>query len=215
MKRKYWYILFLLVMLFPLNIRASYYCDYSEKAKLKKLAANINTIYTPVISGDKATFNITINNIFDNLIVKDTSSGISYQGNEEITIKGYAGGISYLFEVYTDIEDCEDELLHVFYVNVPYYNPYYQDELCDGIEEYSMCQKWMSYKVDYEKFKTNIAIYKKTSEEEIIDEVVDEETWLDILLEYYGEYYSYLYGMIIIIGIFEIYRLDKRDSFNL
>lgn len=202
-------------MLIPFGAKASYYCNYNDRAKVKKLASNIVTTYNPIISGEKASFDITISNVFDNLIVRDVNSERNYSGSKEITIKNYQEGQSYKFEVYTDLENCNDEVMYVFYVNVPYYNPYYTDKLCDDIKEYSMCQKWMSYKVNYDKFKTNIAIYKNKADDGNGEEPNHEKSIFDEVVDFLLKYYPYILVTIIIVSLIQIYRLNKKNSFDL
>lgn len=220
MVRKYWLLILLLfVAILPAPIQGIF-CSNLDKANQRALATNLNISYQENIRNNSANFDITITNITENLIVRDALNNRDYRyGHDrnnpsEITIFGFSDGGSYKFEIYTDLEHCEDDLLHVIYATVPKYNPYYNDELCDGIENYRMCQRWVNFDISYQEFVENVNQYKKSlvidEEEEPITEV--ETSIIDYLINFWINYYYYVLGVIIIGCLFVIYRLRNKNK---
>lgn len=223
MLKKYFLLLMMFfVTLLPAPVEG-FYCKNIDKANQRYLASNINTIYFEKINGDKATFDIKIANITKNLIVKDVynnklySYGHDKTNPSEITISNFPHGNSYKFEIYTDIEFCEDELLHVVYVTVPRYNVYHKDELCKGISDYRFCQRWVDFEVSYNEFVKNVEDYKKSLIIEDIEEPIIEDklNLYDYLINFWIKYYYYILGGIIIICLILLYILYKKNDLKI
>lgn len=120
--------------------------EFNKDSKLYDL-----TFYDP--SPDKYTF--IINGATDGeFSIQDDNNykyiGIS-PGNYEITIKGIAN-------------ECQD-IFKTININLPKYNEYSEDPLCDGNEEFVLCQPTYDKEVDYETFKSRLEVYKKTKQD--------------------------------------------------
>lgn len=214
-------VLFLLVLV-PVHVDAVDYldeCDYSTKAKLKRMASNINTSYTPVENNNDVTFNVTISNIYSGLVVLDGKTGNEYRYDtnrevpHEVTITGLKPDQTYRYEVYTDVENCSEESLNVYYVTLPAYNPYYKDELCKGVENYKLCNRWLKHSLTHEEFVREITKYKKSLNQSKKEEVIVEKK-LNTMLEFLKDYYYIFIGLGILGVIYVIYVRRKRDSFG-
>jgi len=196
---------FLLLLLIPISIKAQ--CTNTELARYKTLASNIDNYYEYT---DK--FNITVYNISNELKVKYLNDNNTYTVQDkfgEIKINGIEPGTQATIGVYPNTEEC-DYRVRTIYVNLPYLNKYYQDEVCKNNDNV-LCSKWANTNAyTYEQF---VAQVKKTTTEEpqepevIID---DEYGFLDFL----RDYYIIILLVIIGLGSFGIYRLKKKDSFN-
>ena len=203
----------LLFIIFPLQARAIL-CTNDKKVKYQALASNITTSYTYQEVNGTITFQITLSNINSELIIKDVKNDkvYPYQG-KELIIPNLKEGTSYRFDVYVEDMDCDDKIMYSHYVNTPSYNPYYQDEICRGMENYSICQKWSKVTVSYEEFKRKVEELKKEPTKPIIKEEEEEfKTIGDYLLEFYLSYYYIVLPIFIVGGIVIIIRYNKKND---
>lgn len=207
-------LLFSLVLLFPIIKVNALYCSYSDLAYLKKLASNISYYYDYEEINNNVSFKITLTNLQDELYIVDSTSGKRYDySDKEITIDGYQSGQIIRYYVYSTKGDCED-VLYTVVVNLPTYNPYYRDEICKGIENYTLCQKWSTHGLSYEKFKERVQSYLEVEKPtEVIEEEPEEEyNFLDILIDILLDYY-YIPLIIVVIGSsIGIYVINKKSD---
>ena len=91
------------------------------------------------------------------------------------------------------------------------------DELCKGIEEFELCQKWRTAPITYDKFKELVLKYKKEKEPNIItddEDTKDFQYYLGLVISFvlrYNVYYiSALIGIFILILI-----LKQKDNFKI
>ena len=210
------FIMALVFLLFPLKVEAAWYCDYKDLAELKAIATNIKYIYDYRIESDKALFTITLTNIYKEFYVYDVKNNKYYYPDRnkdisEITIDGYQSGISYNFVIYTTREKCEEETVYSFYVTLPTYNKYYLDPLCEGYENYSLCQKWNNLgNMSYEEFKDDMQAYIDSLKEQ--EEAKEEDDFsIYWLLEFYLKYYMYILPTVIVGLLIVIYNLSRKN----
>ena len=134
MKKKI--IMMTLLALFPVSAKALK-CDYAEQARLRKIASNVTTSYEYVENNDKVSFNIILTNITDEIYVQDyidknNPKSYYFNGTSEIKITGYEPGTNVRYVIYPTKGNCTTSYLTNKYVNLPYYNKYYKDPLCEG-----------------------------------------------------------------------------------
>jgi hypothetical protein len=194
-------------------VDARWYCEYDLNAKLKKLAANINSSYDYKISDNEAIFTVTLSNIQEDLYIID-QNGKKYYAKEdmgELVFKNYEAGEKYRFDVYTDIDYCDEDSLLTIYVVLPTYNEYYTDSLCIGNEDYDLCNRWsnlgdMSDLEFQEKMNEYIATDETTAE-------TNEDSFvMNQYLAWYLQYYVYLCSILIITSLYVIYIKKKNDK---
>lgn len=98
------------------------------------------------------------------------------------TLKGYTDnsftytGIKpgkYNVDIVGATETCQDTVKKIT-LELPEYNKYYGDPLCEGIEEFVLCQSTYHKEIDRETFESRINTYKKTKEKNKNDKEVDE-----------------------------------------
>lgn len=223
--KKYFYYLVFIAILFasPLIVNAE--CTYSEKVRLQKIAGNINFSYdfeekvnTGEVTGIE--FFITIANIHPDIYIKDMlkNTVYSYNANSSIVRSGdYISGITAVFNIYSNTESCKNELIYIKYVNLPFYNRYYTDAACKGIEGYELCQRWQTTGLTYSQFIKKINEYKESL---IVDEKPvkpDDDDGFDYeyIYEFISKYYLVILGTIIVVCVSAIFYLNKRNSFDL
>lgn len=206
-------LLGLFILLLPFQTKAII-CSNEDKVKYQTLASNITTSYTYTEENGRISFQITLSNIPEGFIIKDTKNNktYNYQGNE-ITIYNLRSNTSYRFDVYTNDIYCNNELLYSHYVTTPPYNPFYQDEVCIGMEDNALCQKFTNMTLSYNEFKEKVNSLK--NKEEKPNEEKKEENIkgiYDYILEFYLDYYYIVLPIFIIGGIIIIYRYNKKSS---
>lgn len=210
MKKKI--VLLLLIILLPLSVKA-YSCSYTERANLKKIASNVTTSYEFIEDNDTVKFNVTLTNLNSDLYIVDSITGYTYyyNGNNEITLYGYEPGTSIQYKIYTTKTDCYKNYMMIKYVNLPYYNKYYKDELCTG-KNYSICGKWQKVSLSYDDFvkKINELNVEKNNK----GTIEDNPSLFDVISNFIFNYYFYIMaGFIIIMIPIEIIK-RKRNSFD-
>lgn len=209
----------LLLVMIPSTVKASIFCSYETKTYLKQLASNINISYDFVEENDRAIFKLTLSNVHKNLIIREKNTDrVFYPSSSkelsEIVLENYESGKTYQFDVYSTVSDCNDEILMTFYVNLPYYNSYYKEEVCKGLDSYPLCTRWNRHGLSKDKFIENVTNYKESLKEETPTK--EEETkskGLSFLLDFYLNYYYIILPIIIVVFGFMIYRLNKKESF--
>lgn len=195
----------LLLLLIPISIKAQ--CTNQELSRYKTLASNIDNYYEYT---DK--FNITVYNLSNELKVKNIKDNSIYTTQDkfgEIKINGIEPGTQVTLGIYPNSEECNYRV-QTIYINLPYLNKYYQDEVCNNNDNI-LCSKWVNTNAyTYEQF---VAQVKKQTTEEIKEpEKIEEKKYG--FFDFLGDYYIIILLVIIITGSFGIYRLKKKDSFN-
>lgn len=216
MSKKFKLIILTLIMLFPVNTRALS-CDYNEQARLRKIATNVVASYTYEENQDNVTFNVTLTNINSDLYIVDSITGIryDYNGTNEITIGGYKPGTNIRYTIYTTKSDCMDSYLSIKYVNLPYYNKYYKDSLCEGAN-YNICSKWQPVTYSYDEFVKKINSYKQNNINVPNEETEEDtnETLFDIISGIIMNYYLYIIGVSAILISLVSYFKGKKNKYK-
>lgn len=81
---------------------------------------------------------------------------------------------TYNFEIVGVTTNC-NETLKKIEITLPKYNGYYNDPLCEGIEEFVLCQPTYDKDIDYETFVSRVNSYKKNHQSKPIDNNTKEE----------------------------------------
>lgn len=207
-------ILAIVLFCLPLIKTEAFYCSYSEQARLKKMASNINYTYDFVEVNNTVSFKITLVNLRQELYLVDEASKQPYYYNgEEMVLDGYKSGDIIKFNVYSNVEYCND-LLYTIVITLPTYNPYYSDNVCLGLNNYSLCGRWTKHNYSYEEFVKRVTDYRESlNKPEQPQEVVDNtrSIW-DIVVDYIIEYY-YIPLLLIIVGCsVGIYISNKKSN---
>lgn len=206
--------LLLLILFIPFETKALY-CSNAELANLKKIAANISYSYDYVETNNEVKFSITLTNLNKDFYIIDKSNNKRYNKTPEVTINNYKSGQVVRYQVNSNTENCQEEILYTLVITLPTYNPFYKDRLCQSIPNYKLCQKWSSHGLNYERFQKNVQSYldslknnpNNNYEEEIID--LDLGT---IILNFVLKYYYIPLLMIIIGSSIGIYFVNKRSN---
>lgn len=215
-------ILFLIISLSFINCSALNYkgCDYSVVANMKSMINNVNISYNYKIIDNSAYFDITINNLTNDIYFYDRVSDRNYfysdTNNGEITLYNFRSGTGN-FKFYSNVGDCFGISLGSKYYKLPTYNIYYGHELCKNIPNYSLCKKWGYVGYSEEEFKQYVLDYingnNTQDEEKTIVEY--EKSFFDKIVDVYINYYYYFFITLILMCVIIAIIYNKKNKFDL
>lgn len=220
MKKFILIISFLIFFIFPTKAHAN--CSFEELNKLKAVAAEATLTYE---YDDNGFFNMVLSNFTDQFYVERENSpgigGFYYSGSDVIRDSYYPGNTTYDFVFYaSEFTDCDNRVLRKTSVKTPPVNPHYNQETCEGIEEYYLCGKFVDVsEYSLEDFANKLYSYRiekaaKQAEKNIDTEEV-EKTFFEIIKNFIFKNYVWILAGIIILGsasIFTILYVQKKRS---
>ena len=213
MKGKVFFLTILLLI--PISTKALN-CSYSEQARLRKIASNVTATYDyRTLDNGEIKFDVTLTNFTNELYLIDSYSGQTYynNGTNEITLYGYNPGSKIKYTIYPTKWDCTYSYLTLKYVNLPYYNKFYNDKLCLN-KNYAICNKWQNVNMSYEEFKKEIEKFETKPEEIIPEEEKEKTNMFDIISDFVFKYYVFILIGIVGIGVGIEYINRKRNDFG-
>ncbi len=215
--KKIGYFLFIILILFTINVRAEDRCDATELKRLKELAKKVEFDYDYKMVNDKAVFSINAVNLNPDLKVmiiedyfndkykefKDNSTHTAtlnnFQSGEKITItiKGYVSNW------------CSGRTLTTKLVKIPYYNYNYDEAKCKGHEDFKYCKLLLDNNISKAEFDKQYELYLKRGEGKVtpIVEPTKDNTTLYIII---GA--SVLVIAIIVLVVRYIIQRRKKNS---
>lgn len=173
-------------------------CTESQIERFEKLAKQIQVTYDYQEKEDNVQFTIKFHNVHNDLYLIDYNTfdeTMIYNDNRSgiITASNYQPGLTYTFEVVNKKSLCDLTIITKVTTTLPSYNKYYKDSLCDGIENYFLCQKWANVgTISYSDFKKGIESYRLQNKitEPVIDEDIEYSFW-DKIRNFVADYYFY------------------------
>lgn len=197
-------------------------CSFTLLSDLKKIANNVDISYEYHIVDDEVSFDVTIANITEDIYFKLFGSNISYHysdtDNGVITFKNYVSGV-HKFAFYSENSECANERLSIRTVDLPYYNKYYDYDICSNVPNYKLCQKWVKYDGTFENFSNSVKKYIKSLEKKENVDDIKELNFFDKIVCFVLNYYYLILpiGALLIIGILRLIRFIKfrRNRFDI
>lgn len=197
------------IILFIIPIITYAYCDSEDIVEQSKLLNNININYE--YDYQNQVFTIIFTNINKNFNVIDQETGEMYDNLDEIKIEKISGNHSFLISS----EQCSYDVNRTRYIDLPYYNKYYDSEDCRNIQNYSYCNKWVNNPINENLFKQKIEAYKKNiekKEQTTTNNQTNLNKFLNRLADLYVKYYFIFLPIIIVSLSIIIYRKNKKDQ---
>ena len=126
-----------------------------------------------------------------------------YVTDNVITYKNISPG-EYTIEIIDTDDSCKDAYKTIT-IKVPRYNKYSEDQLCEGIEEFYLCQENYEKEIDRETFESRVNTYKikKEKDDNKQEEIETNKEYDKGLLEII-EYIQENLTQVIIITVFII-----------
>lgn len=210
---KKYLLLFLMFILCPIQANALM-CNNESKVKYSEMARNISVNYEYQETENDVIFNIKITNIPETFIIVDVKNNITYNySSSELIIPNVSKNTSYKFNVLKDDSLCSWEIFYTHYINIPAYNPYHKDEVCEGIEDYKLCSKWLNVTSNYEDWKNKVNQYKNSlniSDAELQKEKT--KTIFEVILDFYLNYYYFILPTIIVLSLVGVYFYNRKND---
>lgn len=208
-----WIILLILFVLCPLNVDALL-CPNEEKVKYQDMAKNIAYSYDAKEVKGKTVFSITFSNVPSSLaLMSPIGDKWYYSKGKDITISNLETNKNYRYDVYIVSHDgCDNIPMYTFNIVLPNYNKYHTDPICNGIENYALCQKWGNINYSYDEWKAKVQAYKDSllPKEEILTPQEERMNLIEKIIDIYGEIYYILFPIIIVVGLIGIYVYNKK-----
>ena len=162
-KAKYIILLLTLLLLFPYTT----YADCSEEIEyFKEHEDEYKVTYN--FYSDSNTYDIKFINPepdrYEFGIVGDIELNCNIDNPEEIECYGLSPGEYRTVVISTD-DECS-VILKDDIIKLSGKNKYYNDPLCEGIEEFVLCQETYDKEIDYDTFSSRVETYKKTKTKE-------------------------------------------------
>lgn len=198
-------------------------CEYSEVARLKEYASNINISYDYRIQNGTVYFKTTLNNIIPQIYIIDNKTNIKYTysntNNGELVIDNYTDTSGDRYVMYASGGECDGKRLLSKYYSFPQYNIYYNSKECEGIQNYYLCKKWVSRGTSFNNFYENIEDYKNSQNEALSSEdeedIIIETSLVDEFFRFYAKYYYLILIPIISVCVILILYQRKKEKFKL
>lgn len=203
-----------LTILLPGHVNGAM-CTNEDKLKFQELARNITANYEYVEENGDVTFTIKFNNIPEGFIIYNFTDDKKYENPGSELVVPAEKNKSYKFNIFTSDIACHLSPLHNIYITVPGYNKYYNDDLCEGIEDYKLCYKWLNMTMEYDDWKKEVNKYiEKLNKKEEKKEKEIEKGIFETIFDFINTYYLILIpGIIILFVLIRIIYNKKHDLF--
>lgn len=194
--------LFVLSFLLLIPNQAHAQCTNERLSDLATIASNVNISYN--YNQDEfreINFTTSILNIPNDIYVKDNKGNTFYSNTDQ----EYDPGESISYEIYSNDNNCKNELLLTKYINIPNFNNYYPIEDCIEEPNFKYCNPWKNTNnITKEKFDKEYTKYINEYYYDDYDDSDDIET--SNIKQYFDKNKILLIGLIIgiiilIIGI--------------
>lgn len=200
--------LLLCLLIIPISVNAA--CNSSELSRYKSLAANINNYYD--YTSD--SFSVYFYNVSNELRIIDKTNNKEYFSSSnlgDVIVNGLTPGSMVNFAVYPVTGECSNYRVFTFYINLPYFNKYYNDPVCINNSN-TLCSKWSNTSMyNYDQF---VNVVKNSKVEEVIEPEPEQEVHKYGFFDFLGDYYIFILLFIIASGSIGIYFLDRKSKFD-
>lgn len=205
MKKGLFFIIFVSVLFFRFDADALE-CNSEDKQRLQKLSNNINVTLEEINNNGNLYLNATFTGVAKDLRVFSEQKLVSFYNSSdnfigEAIVPGLFQGKTYTFIIYGKHTCVFDELRRIT-INVPVYNQYYNDSICNGLNEYKLCQKWANVDMSYEEFANKVKEYSETKKTTVNNSENKHNGHYFSFYNFYMKYFIYvLVALVLILSI--------------
>ena len=200
-------IIFLTLLFLALPDYVKAYCSDQEMIRLQRIAKNINSSYN--YNETNGSFQITLTNLKNDLIIYDLYDDKYYNTNEDLVFNDlYSGKHTYI--IYAKNENCTEHELATINVELPYINTFYNSSECKGIENYSYCSKWVERVIPEEIWSAKVKTYKEKFKKKKTTK--EKASFLQELFNNYQKYYYIVLPAVIMLFSAVIIIKNRKDS---
>ena len=208
-KRFYFLLLFLMIVMSIPNVYASNICTRTKFNDLKSKAIKIKAEWELRFDeNDNYYFEVTLSNVDKDLMIKFNQ--VYYEpldGKIKLNDK-LEGGNTYNLQFYGGYQhSCVEQYIYTKKLAIPKYNKYSKMKECETYKEWELCDKWYSgLIIDENDFYYKLAEYKrKISSGEI---VIKKDNKINPIC------ISIVVLFVIIIGGFVCFSINKKSKKN-
>lgn len=210
--KKISYLLFLF-LLFPIKVGAIHdvidvRCTNDLKVSLREEGQDVVYRLSKVLNENSVSYTAYFYNLTDNIYLTDSNNNI-YTSTK---IENLKPGTTFTINIYASNKTfCNGYKILSKMISVPYYNPYFGSELCNGYENYSLCKENTNVTLSQSEFEKKINEYKESLKEDkevVVDEIIEEEF---SLIDFIFKYRYYLLGTISLISISVVVVIIKNS----
>lgn len=168
--------IFIIVMIFMvhINVLADNKCTSDEMQRLKKLASNVEVRYEYKIDDVKVgnvmykepAFSIIASNLNKDLLVMIIEDEYADKYREfksntgSYTLDGFKSGDKVQITIKAFVPNaCSGQVLSKTTINLPYYNLFASNELCQKYPEFKYCVEWLDKPIERNVFNREINEY--------------------------------------------------------
>ena len=230
-------ILLLIIMMLAFilgigNVKAEGACSTTDLNNLRQEAANVKATYIPneVTDDDGAGRNVLdlkVYNVTPKMVlqytysgkgIKDgnfvrTSSDVGKDGAITVRQSSYGMVITYVIKVLANYGSCTGQTLKTIRVSLPIFNYYSLLDVCDGIQDYYLCQPYVMTEYTGADFFDKVESYKaKMLENNAIETDDDNNSIMTAAFSGVKKYKYVIVGAIVAIGVVATVLILKRKK---
>ncbi len=163
--KKIKYLLFIILILLTINVKAVDSCDSKELVRLKELAKKIEFDYEYKVDGEDVEFTINATNLSKELkvlIIRNYYSGDyrEFKGEETGSLGGFMSGEKVVITIKGYVpNDCSGVTVLTKTIKLPYYNWFYDEDRCYGNEGFKYCKLLIDSNITEEEFEKQLNKY--------------------------------------------------------
>ena len=212
-------------------------CSAVDKNEIKSKASNIRINYVAGVQDVKTKdyddrevdaqsrhIDIKIFNLSSDLFMRVKSSNSNIKIEEKlidyhnmgpdgsITIRVPALDVvqEYIFEAFSYSDNCKGEIVRTIRLTVPKYNTYSQLDVCSDIKEFYLCQEYITFNIDKDKFFDQVNNYKENGATNA-DDLMDETSALNKIVASSSKTKYFIVGILLVGGIVATYFIIKNN----
>lgn len=204
-------------------------CNLEQRVKFNEVASKIRLTYegndiTKVDSeGEEysvSVLDLKIYNVSDQFNYKlsdgkntvDLDYSMSVDNVITVRINDVTSIKNYVLDIYPTTFDCYTEKIRSIKITLPKYNYESSSEICSGIEDYYLCQKYITTELDEDIFYQNVQNYRDKRKSSKIEELELESSDNGIVKKITNYKYIILIGILAIGVIISFVVLKKKGS---
>ena len=212
-------------------------CSAVDKNEIKAKASNVRINYVPGIENVKTKdfddrevdaqsryIDIKIFNLSSDLFMRVKSSDDNIKIDETlvdyrnmgpdgaITIRVPALDIvqEYVFEVFSYSDNCKGEIVRTIRLTIPKYNTYSQLDICSDIKEFYLCQEYITFDINKDRFFDQVNDYKENGAANA-DVLIDQTSALNKIVASQSKAKYFIVGILLVGGIAATYFIVKNN----
>ena len=179
---RYLFIGICFMLFFPMITRAS--CDYERAAELSKIAGNIQFNYSyDVDSNDFPIFTVNMTNVTNDIYVVDETDGTIVRESEHGFVYDFTG-TTIDYRIYSNDDNCKDELISTKSITIPHYNGFSALDDCLKYPNFKYCQTWLNTEnLSQDDFNDELENYIQKMNNSSSSIAYEENRFLDFIVD--------------------------------